>query len=279
MNILSTLNQLLEQIINTILGRTGPVSPSLKIVFIITFFFLLYLLSDFLAWLINEPHRLSKSKAKSRKSTYQEKESNGPLKKFADLFYYELEPANHTTSGFQRTGRGLRGLYLAEKPSGPHQPERGLLVIRFNSQWFFFKNPKALAPHEIEIFEDEKRRQEKATEPLDFFWASFFMKVIPKYTACYQVEIEGHYPHLIQHSKQVSLLLTKFKDQDLEEDDQGDRYFLFEEIGLTGGISWQNRKIYLWEGDKLTDQEISEVKRDYFEQETEVVEFDVEMMR
>jgi len=206
-----------------------------------------------------------------------EKGELGPMKKLADLVYHQVELVTRDIIRWEKTGRGLRGLYLVERLDVQEKVEKGLLVMRFNGDWFFFRNAKSTSGHEVahldEIIDEAKKGN------FDFKWSNIPWRVDPTYLATYEVEIHGHYSHLIQENKRVRLLLAEFDKEKLEfEGDEGDKFLLFEEIELFGGVSWQDRKVYLWEGDRLTEEEIEEVQELYLDKEVEAVELEPEWM-
>jgi hypothetical protein len=206
-----------------------------------------------------------------------EKDKLGPMKKVADLVYYEVKSVTREIIEWERTGRGLRGLYLVERLDVQEILEKGLLVMRFNGDWFFFRNTKSISQHEVDHMDEIIDEAEKGK--FDFKWSNIPWRIDPTYLATYEVEIHGHYSHLIQANKCVRLLLAEFDKEKLElDEDDGDKYLLFEEVALFGGISWQQRKVYLWEGDRLTKEEIEEVQELYLDKEVEAVELEPKYM-
>jgi hypothetical protein len=168
-------------------------------------------------------------------------------------------------------------LYLVERLDVQEKLEQGLLVMRLNGDWFFFRNAKSTSGYEVDHLDEIIDEVEKGN--LDFKWSNIPWRVDPTYLATYEVEIHGHYSHLIQANKRVRLLLAEFDKEKLKVDeDDGDKYLLFEEIELFGGISWQERKVYLWEGDRLTEEEVKEVQELYLDKEVEFVELEPKWM-
>lgn len=264
----------LTNLVNSALTYFGfPVTALSQVLFII-FVGSLFVLVVGLFWTSGEgkPRR-----RKSPKPEEPEKDELGSMKKVADLVYYEVESVTRDIIQWERTGRGLRGLYLVERLDVQEKVEKGLLVMRFNGDWFFFRNPKSTSGYEVTHIDEIIDGVEKGK--FDFKWSNIPWKVDPTYLATYEVEIHGHYAHLIQENKRVRLLLAELDKEKLEiDEDDGDKYLLFEEIELFGGISWQQRKIYLWEGDRLTEKEIEEVQELYLDKEVELIELEPEWM-
>jgi hypothetical protein len=226
-------------------------------------------------------------KTKSTKPVKKTKKDNGsmkklPEKKLADLVWHEANPPLNGSLEWKRTGRVIRGVCLAERRKTLQESEEMLLLFPINGEWFYFWNPKLLVRHQIELFHKEIE-SEKERGDLSFNWLGQPSKIFPENRAQYEVEIGkgGHYPHLGQNEKRVSLLLVELEEVEINEG-VIDRILLFEDTALSGGIAWQGKKIYLWRGgrlsDRLDEKEIAEILDHYLEKDVNGVELDLDRM-
>jgi hypothetical protein len=202
--------------------------------------------------------------------------------KLADIVWHEANPPLNGSLEWNRTGRIMAGVCLAEGRKTLQESEEMLLLFPINGEWFYFRNPKLLVRHQIELFHKEIE-SEKERGDLNFNWLGQPSKIFPENRAQYEVEIGkgGHYPHLGQNEKRVSLLLVELEEVEINEG-VIDRILLFEDTALSGGIAWQGKKIYLWRGgrlsDRLDEKEIAEILDHYLEKDVNGVELDLDRM-
>lgn len=271
-----TVRKLLDSFVNNTAPRTSLSSDFFVIGFIVLVIALvLYVIIDGLRFELKRG-RKSRSKTKEKKLIKIKKGKNDSMEKRADLVYYQVNPPPKGSLKWERTGRGIRSICLATKRKTLQESEEMLQLFRFNGDWLFFRNPKLLTRYQLEMFNQELEEGKKK-DNLDFNWVGQPMKISPKYRSKYEVDVDGYYPHLGQNEKRVSLLLVKFKDVEVNKYAK-DRFLLFEDTELIGGIAWQGKKVYVWSGDKLTEEEIAEVKDDYLEREVNGVKPDFDMM-
>lgn len=280
MDTLHNLDLLLENLMYNILGHTFPINLTTKILFlvfsVILFFLLIGIISDFISWIKNQVKKFFSPQKQSTKPDQDSYKNNDLIEKQANLYYQEIVTSQHANSDWEHTDRTLRGIYIAEKPDDLQEREKGYLILRFNGEWFFFRDPKALSSYQIEIF-DKKVKKLNQNQSIDFDWGMLTLQTLPKYTSNYKVNVDGHYPHLVQYDKRVFLLPAKIKKDSTENNH--DNFYLFEDIELVGGISWQKRKLFLWTGDLLTEEEVAELQEDYLDLPTKGAEPDVKMMK
>lgn len=272
--------ELLIQAINIGLNKLGlPITPLSQFLFggsvILLIVAIAYVLTDLLIW-FGKNIMWAFSKPAELEKEEMGKGDGDPLKKIADLFYYEVLPPRPGQVNWDRTGRGIRGMCLSKRRESLQEMRELLLLIRFNGDWFFFKEPKSLVAYETKLFDKEAKR-DQGREDLSFIWSSQPMTIKPEYRAEYEVEVEGHYPHLVQNEKRVFLLLAEFEEDEINEGIE-DRFLLFEEIGLIGGIAWQGRKVHVWTGGPLSEEEIVEIEKKYLDAKSEEVLFNIDEM-
>lgn len=238
---------------------------------VILLILVLVIISDSI-WYLLRGMRRSRSGTKSKESTKKIKKDKDPMEKRADLVYYQVNSPPKGSLKWERTGRGIRGVCLVKRRKTLQESEKMLLLFRFNGDWFFFRDSKLLVDYQIDLF-DEELKLGKERGDSGFNWVGQPMKIHPKYTAQYEVEVDGHYPHLGQNEKRVSLVLVELEDVDVNEGFE-DRFYLFEDTALIGGIAWQGRKIHIWTGGRLTEEEVAEIQEQYLEREINGVEAD-----
>jgi len=261
----------LTNLVNSFLTALGlPVTVIWQVLFVIFVGILAILLFGFI-WPSRE--RSQHLEAKDPK----EVKPKGPMKKVADLLFFEVKSVSRDVLKWERTGRGLVGMYLVERLGVQEKAEKGLLVIRFNGDWFFFRNTKSISGYQVSFMDGVVDAAKRGN--LGFKWSSVSWRVVLEYLSTYEVEVQGHYPHLLQENKRVRLVLAELgrKELDIVNDDE-DKYLLFEEIELFGGILWQDRKVYLWEGDRLDEAEVAEIQELYLDEAVEFLELEPEWM-
>lgn len=208
-------------------------------------------------------------KTKPEESPKKIKKDNGSIKKRADLVYYQVNPPLAGTLKWERTGKGIRGICLANKRQSLQESEKLQLLLNVNGGWFILKNSTQLVDHKIEMFKEAFKETKKRGD-LDFKWLDLPMKILSG-TGQYEVLVSGHYPHLGQSEKRVFLFLAELKEVE-ETEGFEDRIYLFEDTELIGGIAWQGKKIYRWKGKRANEEEVAEIEDQYLEREVNGIE-------
>lgn len=269
MDIVYQLDLLLENLMYNIFKGSIPINLTTKITFSVFLLLSLFVLIQFIIEIVKWLTPSSPSQKQAITPDQLNIQTDDFITKKADLHYQKI------SSDPKQAKRKLRGIYLAEKTDDLQEREKGYLILRFNGEWFLFRDPKALSSYQIELF-DNKTKKLREDRRLDFKWGILTLQTLPQYIGQYQVEVKGQYPHLYQNDKRVFLLPTKIEDDSTESQD---RFFLFEDIELSGGISWQMRKLFLWEGELLTNDEVLELQEDYLDLQPQKARPDVDMMK
>ncbi|MGB6839291.1 MAG: hypothetical protein WBD86_01930 [Microgenomates group bacterium] len=219
------------------------------------------------------------SPRKEKEHEEEEEEEEKVLKKLADLIFYEIEGVSREAFEWQRTGRALQGLFLVEGLK-QEQKHDGLLLIRFNGDWYCFKKSLVLNEYDLGYLTGVIQDIKDDTDTLEFKWKGSRWKAILPYLRNFEVEVRGAYHHLRQAEKRVRLLLAESMDeiQLLPGEGEGeDRFMLFEEVELIGGVAWQIQRAYVWSGDELGPEGAAEAES-YLEHELSMPELPVDWM-